>query len=82
MRGTRLECPRCTKRLQPGFLMEKGNSDQVSVTQWVEGAPETVVWLGFKVGLNVKKRQVLPVTTFRCERCGYLESYAGAAGQP
>jgi hypothetical protein len=73
MHGTRLECPRCSRHLQPGSLLEKGNGDRTSVTQWVEDVPDKSFW----TGLALKGRQVLPVTTFRCERCGYLEPYAG-----
>jgi hypothetical protein len=58
--------------MHPGFLLEKGNSDRTSVTSWVEGLPQKSFW----TGLALKGRQQLPVTTFRCERCGYLESYA------
>jgi len=78
MRGTRLECPRCGKRLQPGFLLEKGDADRNSTTQWIEGLPDKSFW----TGLTIKGRQSLPVSTFRCERCGYLESYAGYDLQP
>jgi hypothetical protein len=42
------------------------------VTHWVEGAPEKSFWQG----LATSKRRVLPIATWRCERCGYLESYA------
>jgi hypothetical protein len=28
------------------------------------------------MGLKLAKDQVLPVTTLRCPKCGYLESYA------
>ena len=72
MHGTRLDCPRCSRRMHPGFLLEKGNNDRMHVTQWVEGLPEKSFWSG----LAIKGRQQLAVTTFRCERCGYLESYA------
>jgi RNase P subunit RPR2 len=27
-------------------------------------------------GMNLKGREPLPVTTYRCEGCGYLESFA------
>jgi hypothetical protein len=67
-----LECPRCRRRMEPGFLLEIRNNDRRGVTRWVEGTPET----SFLGGLRMKDRQVLAVTTYRCERCGYLESYA------
>jgi hypothetical protein len=44
------------------------------VTAWVEGAPEKSIWTGVK--LRGKRR--FAISTWRCERCGYLESYANA----
>jgi hypothetical protein len=38
----------------------------------VEGLPERSFWKG----LSLKNRRVLMVVSFRCESCGYLESYA------
>lgn len=58
--------------MQAGFLLERGDRDRRGGTQWVEGAPERSFW----TGLRIKNRLVLPVTTYRCESCGYLASYA------
>jgi ribosomal protein S27AE len=74
MHEERLECPRCRGTLQLGFLLEGGEGEMRRVTQWVQGKPERNFW----VGLSIKDRAVLAVTTYRCERCGYLESYAVA----
>lgn len=72
MHEPRLECPRCARRMELGFLLEIGDSDARSVTKWVEGVPKKK----FLIGLHIKDRRVLPLTTYRCEKCGYLESYA------
>jgi hypothetical protein len=40
---------------------------------WSPGEPQPSFWTGLKVE---KKDIVIPVTTFRCPNCGYLESYA------
>jgi hypothetical protein len=58
--------------MQPGYLLERGDRNRLGATHWVEGAPERSFWKG----LSVKSRRVLPVVSFRCESCGYLESYA------
>jgi hypothetical protein len=42
---------------------------------WIDGAPEPSFWSGLKL----KGHQRLPVTTYRCSACGYLESYAPPA---
>ena len=72
MREPRIECPHCRKQMQRGFLLERGHQDRRAGTQWVEGTPERSFWSG----LRIKNRLVLPVTTYRCESCGYLASYA------
>ena len=58
--------------MTPGFLLESTDHGGRGVTKWVEGAPEKSIWTGLRLG----ERQVLPVVTFRCLHCGYLESYA------
>ena len=72
-----LNCSKCGGAMEEGFVMDIGHS---SVTQstWVEGKPERSLWTGLliKEGLLIKDRQKLSVTTFRCETCGFLESYA------
>ena len=55
-----------------GFLLEAGDNNARMVTRWVEGSPEKSFW----TGLKIKDRDVMPVSTFRCPHCGYLESYA------
>ena len=72
MREQRLECPRCRGEMRPGYVLDHGNHDARRVSTWVEGVPEKSFWLGLKT----EDRAVLPVLTYRCARCGYLESYA------
>ena len=42
------------------------------VSTWVEGAPQKS-WFG---SAEVPKEKCVPVGTFRCSACGFLESYA------
>jgi hypothetical protein len=58
--------------MEPGFVLDKGHHNSRGEQQWVEGEPERSFWHGLKT----KGREQHPVRTFRCERCGYLESYA------
>jgi hypothetical protein len=60
--------------MEPGFVADKGHYSVPDVQKWVEGRPERSFWSGLKL----KDRDVLPVSTYRCERCGYLEFYATA----
>ena len=48
-------------------------------SQWVEGEADTWKVLGLSMGtLSMSHRVRLPIITYRCTRCGYLESYAPA----
>ena len=64
-------CPKCSTAMEPGFVLDQtyGANTQSS---WIEGAPERSFWTGVKL----KGRERIPLVTFRCPRCGYLESYA------
>jgi len=42
------------------------------VNEWIEGAPKKA-WFGF---VKVRGLRALPIETWRCGRCGFLESYA------
>ena len=72
------DCPKCSRPMAAGYLLEQRHNERRDVTRWVEGAPERSFWRG----LTIRQRRVLPVTTWRCERCGLLESYAQPDYQP
>ena len=72
MREKRVECPKCKKVMGTGFLVDRGESDRKHVVKWVEGIPQKSFW----TGIATSKLLMLPVTTYRCTGCGYLESYA------
>lgn len=64
--------------MQRGFVLDGRDNNRRAVSEWVEGAPEKSFWTGLRIG----QRRVLPVTTYRCDRCGLLESYALAVQPP
>lgn len=64
-------CSRCDGRMEEGFMVDVGNSIH-NVGKWHRGAPLLKWW-----GLKVKKQDMLSVTSWRCNRCGLLENYAG-----
>ena len=65
---------KCGAKMEEGFILDNAHGGRLQ-SEWVEGEPERSVWTGIKL----KGREHLPVTTFRCSRCGYLESYAPLA---
>ena len=65
------QCPKCNGEMVQGFLFEYDGPARW-VTTWVEGAPEKSWFWSVKV----PKEKCVPVGTFRCSVCGFLESYA------
>ncbi len=71
MSADRSRCPKCNGAMVQGFLFESEGPRRM-VSNWVEGAPEKS-WTG---SAKVAKEKCVPVGTFRCSACGFLESYA------
>jgi len=69
-----VKCPKCAGRMEPGFVLDQTYGANLQA-EWVEGSPTPTGWTGVKM----KGRERIPVTTYRCERCGYLESFATPA---
>ena len=67
-------CAKCGGRMEPGYMLEYTQHSSYRVSQWVQGAPERGFW-----GIKLRGRKRLAMETFRCQRCGYLESYAPEA---
>lgn len=58
--------------MEAGFLLDHQAHASGTQSAWIDGAPERSIWTGIKL----KGHQRLPVTTYRCPKCGFLESYA------
>ena len=57
--------------METGFIVDEGHGTR-TVARWYRGEPVRSMW----VGLKVRKKEAIDVSTYRCTRCGYLESYA------
>ncbi len=71
-----LACPKCKSAMEEGFISDHTQHSSITVSEWIEGAPPDQGWWGFWWGLKTGDKEKLRVMTFRCVRCGYLESYA------
>ena len=67
-----VECLRCKGSMIAGMVLDRGDLNIGGDQQWVEGAPRKSFW----TGLKTKGRESYAVHTYRCAKCGYLESYA------
>ena len=66
-----MTCPKCQAAMKEGFVLDRDQSRN-RVEEWVEGEPEPSFWTGVKrLG-----RTRIEIATYRCPKCGYLESYA------
>lgn len=66
-----LRCPKCNGSMSQGFPIDSTHN-AVRVAQWAEGEP--AYW--FLRILRMKGRRRLPIESWRCDKCGYLEEYA------
>ncbi len=69
---TQQRCPKCTGQMTQGFVADFHQGGTRRVSSWVEGAPEKSFWHGTTVPAFTS----VPIGTFRCTMCGFLESYA------
>lgn len=65
-------CLRCQSPMDEGVTIDHGHGNVSKVPEWLEGPPERNFWSHLKT----KGKEKFLVKTFRCQRCGYLESYA------
>lgn len=63
-------CPKCNGTMDQGFVVDNSHLG-LGVSHWAQGLPRWSFWTGIK-----KPQEQLPIRTFRCSVCGYLESYA------
>ena len=67
-----VECIRCNAPMECGWVADKTEAGLMQHS-WSAGEPQPSFWTGLEVET---KDQAVPVTTLRCPKCGYLESYA------
>ena len=69
-----VKCPKCAGEMQEGFVVDYGYNKNY-VAHWVAGKPQ----FGPLGGTKLWGKEQRPIQTFRCAKCGYLESYASPA---
>lgn len=75
-----LKCPKCAGEMDRGFSVDFGGNAGLLHGQWFPGIPQRPWWGSlFRSGSSIAwpTGPSLPISTFRCQACGYLESYAG-----
>ena len=64
-------CPKCPGHMDQGFIIDNSVGDRI-VSHWAAGAPRKSFWTGTKL----PQEKLIPIGTYRCSSCGYLEAYA------
>ena len=72
MSESNTNCPKCSSEMENGFVVDYGDYGSARPSGWIEGEPVKSFWTGTKVS----GKKIYEVKTFRCVRCGFLESYA------
>jgi hypothetical protein len=67
-----MHCPKCNNEMVQGYIADWKADDRRRVSNWIEGEPIKSYWYGTKIS----PEKCIPVGTFRCSVCGFLESYA------
>jgi hypothetical protein len=64
-------CAKCQAKMEEGFILDHSHT-VITVATWASGLPEKTI-IG---SMKLKGKQQIPLRTFRCTACGYVESYA------
>ena len=67
-----ISCPKCQGEMVQGYVRDFTPLG-VSVSEWNAGPPRKA---GLAGHLIKDSPSVIPIVTFRCQSCGFLESYA------
>ena len=64
-------CPKCDGEMIQGFVLDQAPGS-FQVPSWTPGAPASSFWFGTKID----RKNSIPIGSFCCSSCGFLESYA------
>jgi DNA-directed RNA polymerase subunit RPC12/RpoP len=68
---TQNACPECGSAMEEGFIPDM-TWGGVLPSAWHPGQPQRA-WL---TGVKYKAEQIVPLTAYRCTKCGLLKLYA------
>lgn len=71
MPQSQLKCLRCQGRMTLGFVLDRGDANAKGRQYWFQGIPQKSWWQG----IRTSDLPTAPTVTYRCDKCGYLESY-------
>ena len=69
---TAMQCGKCDAAMEEGFVVDYAAGGNRKVAEWVQGEPKGSFWHG----VDLSSASQIPIVTYRCAACGYLEFYA------
>lgn len=69
-------CRSCRVSMVMGTMLDRAHGGELQLPQWTPGKPREKKFLGLRLGYARDEKESVRVTTWRCPRCGLLESYA------
>lgn len=63
-------CPKCRGTMEEGLTADRAQGNEFNFSVWSKGPPQFDFWM------RIKLTDPRAVITYRCNKCGYLESYA------
>ena len=69
------KCPKCRSAMERGYVLDNTDGGGRAQSTWIAGEPERSLWWGLKL----KGRELVPLASFRCSKCWYVEFYAPPA---
>ena len=67
-----MQCGKCNAAMEEGFVVDYAAGGNRKVAEWVQGEPKGSFWHG----VDLSSASQIPIVTYRCAACGYLEFYA------
>jgi Domain of unknown function (DUF6487) len=78
MNQAEMTCPKCQGEMESGYLIDHSYRAFL-VSLWARGKPKKNWWFSLQSGYAItlpRPNDQIPVGTYRCTTCGFLESYA------
>ena len=71
-------CPKCQGEMESGYLIDHSHVAFLA-SLWARGKPKKHWWFSLQANNAITQpspSDQIPVGTYRCKTCGFLESYA------
>jgi len=70
-------CRNCRVSMEKGWVLDRAHAGEMHLSKWTKGEarPKKFLWFQLR-SVQCDHDAAVPVASWRCPRCGLLESYA------